>query len=414
MTSVVDRFLSYVKIDTSSSEESSSFPSTEKQFNLARILCDELQGMGAKDVFMDEKYCYVYAAIPATPGHENDKVLGFIAHMDTSPETSGTNVNPQIVNYEGGSIKLGDTSLCLSPDVFPELNDYIGKKLIVTDGTTLLGADDKAGIAEIMSVAEYFLSPLRDNTISSIPHGKIVIAFTPDEEIGNGVDHFDLKRFGADFAYTVDGGKLGELEYENFNACSLDVKVHGIVVHPGEAKNKMKNSMRIAMEFDSLIPDNMRPEVTSGYEGFYHLCDMKGDVELTKLSYIVRDHDRNLFEEKKALAKKIADDLNQKYGAGTVEINLEDSYYNMKEKIAPDYMFLIEDAKRIMESLDIKPLISPIRGGTDGARLSFMGLPCPNICTGGHNYHGRYEYVVVESMTKIVDLLIGIAGIDRG
>ncbi|MCQ2534872.1 MAG: peptidase T [Clostridia bacterium] len=418
MRSVVERFLEYVKIDTQSSEESNSFPSTTKQINLAKILAGYLSRMGAEDVHVDSTYCYVYANIPATKGREKDKVLGFIAHMDTSPETSGKDVNPQIIeNYEGQDIKLGDTDLILGTSVFPELNNYIGKSLIVTDGTTLLGADDKAGIAEIMTMADFLLKDLeRSATTGMEPqfeHGKIAIAFTPDEEIGAGVDHFDLERFGADYAYTVDGGGIGELEYENFNAASLDVTVHGVTVHPGEAKGKMKNAMRIAMEFDGRIPDNMRPEVTSGYEGFYHLCDIEGDVETCKLSYIVRDHDSKAFEDKKNFAENVALELNSKYGDGTVEVVIKDSYYNMRDKIEPDYMFLIEEAKGMMIKNGIKPVITPIRGGTDGARLSYMGIPCPNICTGGHNYHGRFEYVVIESMEKISRLLVDIACIKR-
>lgn len=418
MRTVTERFLEYVKIDTQSAEDSESFPSTTKQFNLAKILAGYLSRMGAEDVHIDSTYCYVYANIPATEGRENDKVLGFISHMDTSPETSGRNVNPKIIeNYDGGDIRLGATNLILGPSKSPELKNYLGKTLIVTDGTTLLGADDKAGIAEIMTMASILLNDMeKSKKLGKKPrfeHGKIAIAFTPDEEIGAGVDHFDLEQFGADYAYTVDGGGIGELEYENFNAASLDVTIHGATVHPGEAKNKMKNAMRIAMEFDSMIPSSERPEVTSGYEGFYHLCDIKGDVETCKLSYIVRDHDGKLFEEKKTFAKSIEQKLNDKYGAGTVDIKLEDSYYNMRSKIEPDFMFLIEDAKAMMEQNGITPIITPIRGGTDGARLSYMGLPCPNICTGGHNYHGRYEYVVVESMELISKLLVDIACVPR-
>lgn len=402
---VIERFLRYVKIDTQSGEYSDTFPSTEKQKDLAKILAGELSDMGAKDVFFDEKFGYVYAKLPATDGGNKKEVQGFIAHMDTSPETSGTDVKPRIVEgYKGGDIILNvDKNIVLSPDKFPELDKYIGKSLIVTDGNTLLGADDKAGVAEIMSMAKYLL------THPEISHGEITIAFTPDEEIGAGVDHFDLQRFGADYAYTVDGGGLGELEYENFNAASAVIVVNGVTVHPGEAKNKMKNAALIAMEFESCLPQDEKPEHTEGYEGFFHMQHIKGDVEHAELSYIIRDHDKKKFEEKKTLIYAIEKQLNEKYGEGTVHAAVEDSYFNMREKIEPDYMFLIDRAKKAMEELSILPKIQPIRGGTDGARLSFMGLPCPNLCTGGHNYHGRYEYVCIESMEKIVDLLISLA-----
>lgn len=405
MSNVVEKFLKYVKKDTQSSENSTTFPSTDKQKNLAKILYQELKDMGLEEVFFDEEYCYVYAMIPATDGGKNKEVLGFISHMDTSPEMSGENVKPRIVqNYDGSDIILNnEKNIILGPDKFPELNEYVGKSLIVTDGTTLLGADDKAGIAEIMTMAETLMNH------KEILHGKIAVAFTPDEEIGAGVDHFDLNKFGADYAYTVDGGGIGELEYENFNAAALEVTIYGINVHPGEAKDKMKNASLIAMEYQSMLPVEQRPECTQAYEGFFHLVHMSGEVEEATLSYLIRDHDREKFEEKKALSVTIADRLNEKYGNGTVQVTLKDSYYNMKEKIEPEYMFLIDRAKARMEELGITPKIQPIRGGTDGARLSFMGLPCPNICTGGHNYHGRYEYCCVESMEKIVELLIQLA-----
>ncbi len=405
MSRVVERFLRYIKIDTSSSEESDSFPSTEKQFVLARLLADELREMGARDVYLDDRYCYVYATIPASIGREKEKVTGFIAHMDTSPETTGTDVKPQIiVNYDGKDIPLGVSGLVLSPQSFPELKRYVGLSLITASGDTLLGGDDKAGIAEIMTMAEKLL-----NEPGKYSHGEIRIAFTPDEEIGSGVDRFDVKRFGADYAYTVDGGALGELEYENFNAASLEVQVKGVTVHPGEAKDKMKNASRIAMEFDSMLPAQMRPENTSGYEGFFHLCSMTGNVEDAFLSYIIRDHSRELFENKKKTALEIADIINEKYGADVIQLKIEDSYYNMREKIEPNFMFLVDNVSKCMKKLSIEPVITPIRGGTDGARLSFMGLPCPNICTGGHNFHGKYEYICIESMEKISELLTDVA-----
>lgn len=405
MTKVVERFLRYVKMDTQSDENSNTFPSTEKQKKFASCLAEELRTMGASQVKLDEKYGYVYAKIPATDGGKKKQVVGFISHMDTSPETSGANVNPRIVeNYDGKDILLQEEKqIVLSPKKFPELLDYVGQSLIVTDGTTLLGADDKAGVAEIMTMAEYLISH------PELEHGEIAIAFTPDEEIGAGVDYFDLKQFGADVAYTVDGGGIGELEYENFNAASAKIVVRGTNVHPGEAKNKMKHASLIAMEFEQSLPDAQKPSYTEGYEGFFHLTNMEGDVEKATLTYIIRDHDREKFEHKKDLIKHITHFLNQKYGEGTVTATIEDSYYNMKEKIVPGHFYLVEQAISCMEQVGIEPKVQPIRGGTDGARLSFMGLPCPNICTGGHNYHGRYEYCVVESMEKIVELLLEIS-----
>lgn len=404
MEKVSDRFLRYISIDTQSDESSESFPSTQKQKDLASLLADELCTLGA-DVFYDEEKCYVYASLPATDGGKVSSVLGFISHMDTSPDTSGKNVSPVIVkNYDGNDIVLNaEKNIVLSTERFPEIKEYKGKTLIVTDGNTLLGADDKAGIAEIMYMTEYLL------THPDVKHGKIAVAFTPDEEIGAGVDHFDVEKFGADYAYTVDGGAIGELEYENFNAASAVIRFHGVNVHPGEAKNKMKNSMLAAMEFNGMLPVFQRPEFTCGYEGFIHLTDMNGDVETTTLSYIVRDHDMKKFEEKKSIIIKATEFINCKYGNGTAEATIKDSYFNMRDKIYPENMFLIENAVKYMNELDIKPRILPIRGGTDGARLSFMGIPCPNICTGGHNYHGRYEYVCIESMEKISELLIKLA-----
>lgn len=400
---VLDKFLGYVKIDTQSSDEADCFPSTVKQHDLAKLLYRELVEIGAEDVYYDEKHCYVYGTIPATDGGEKEKVLGFIAHMDTSPEVSGENVNPQIVeNYDGGDICLNKDTV-LSVEQFPEMKMHMGKTIVTTDGTTLLGADDKAGVAEIMTMAQYLLGH------KEIRHGKIVVAFTPDEEVGAGVDHFDLDRFGADWAYTVDGGVIGEIEYENFNAASADIEISGVSVHPGTAKDKMRNASLIALELENLLPRDQRPENTEGYEGFFHLCHIEGTTEKATMSYIIRDHDKEKFEQKKAVMIQAVQTINQKYGDGTAVAEIKDSYYNMKEQIYPDFMFLIDNAEKAMLELGIKPKIQPIRGGTDGARLSFMGLPCPNLCTGGGNFHGRFEYACVEDMEKVVKLLIKLA-----
>ncbi len=401
---VIERFLNYVKIDTCSDEESDTSPSTAKQHDLAKLLVKELEEMGTREVVYDTEHCYVYATVPASEGCEETPVIGFIAHMDTAPAMSGAHVKPQIVsNYDGQDIVLNESdNIVLKVDDFPELQKYIGQDLIVTDGTTLLGADDKAGIAEIMSMAEYLLANPR------IKHGKIRIGFTPDEEIGQGPDHFDVKLFGADFAYTVDGGALGELEFENFNAAGAKVLIHGRNVHPGSAKGKMKNAILIAQEFQSLLPVFDNPMYTEGYEGFYHLDSINGNVEETRMDYIIRDHDMKKFLAKKEQFLQNAEFLNRKYGEGTVEIDMADSYYNMRKIIEPQ-MHLVDMVKDAMEELGIEPIITPIRGGTDGARLSFMGLPCPNICTGGENFHGKFEYVCVQSMEKIVELLIKVA-----
>ena len=402
---VVERFLSYIKVDTRSDENSTTFPSTEKQKNLARILAKEMTELGISDVVFDEEFGYVYGKIPANDGGVSPKTIAFIAHMDTAPDISGECVNPKFVeNYDGGDILLNEElGIKLTTKKFPELKEYVGKTLITTDGTTLLGADDKAGVAEIMTMAETLLSN------PEIKHGPIAICFTPDEEVGAGVDNINLETLGADYGYTVDGGALGEIEYENFNASSCVVKVQGVNVHPGEAKNKMKNAALVAMEFEMMLPRNEKPEYTCGYEGFYHLTDMQGNEESAKLNYIVRDHDKEKFELKKAYLEKCAEFLNKKYGEGTVTVVQKDSYYNMKEKVEPEFYFLVNYAKECMEALDIIPRIQPIRGGTDGARLSYMGLPCPNLCAGGHNFHGRYEYVCVESMEKIAELLVKLA-----
>lgn len=403
---VIERFLRYAVIDTQSDEESGTSPSSEKQKNLGRLLEKELKEIGVSGVYFDEEHCYVYGRIPANNAKEGtsfgSKKLALIAHMDTSPESSGKDVKPRIVeNYDGGDIYLGDASgLTLSPSQYPEMKAYVGQSLIVTDGTTLLGADDKAGVAEIMAAASYLLKH------PEVSHGEISICFTPDEEIGSGVDNIDMDRLNADYGYTVDGGAIGELEYENFNAAAVTVKVHGVTVHPGEAKNKMKHASRIAMELDSMLPAQERPQFTEGYEGFFYLTDVKGTTEEAEFKYIIRDHDREKFEAKKKLIRDAATYINSKYGEKTAEIAIRDQYYNMREKIEEGNIFLIENAKKAMEDLDIVPKIQPIRGGTDGARLSFMGLPCPNLCAGGHNFHGRFEYVCAESMEKITDLLI--------
>lgn len=404
MSPVIEKFLRYVSYDTQSQDEQPQIPSTEKQRVLANALAEELKAMGAEDVCVSQE-SYVYATIPATT-NKNIPVLGFIAHMDTSPDASGKDVKPRIVeNYDGGVIVLNqEKNIVLSPADYPSLNRYVGDDLIVTDGTTLLGSDDKAGVAEIMAAAEYLLAN------PQIPHGTIKIGFTPDEEVGCGADAFDVKGFGADVAYTVDGGALGELEYENFNAASGKVFVHGRGVHPGSAKNAMKNASLMAMEFHSLLPAAQNPMYTEGYEGFFHLGEIKGNMVQAQLDYIIRDHNRDKFEEKKKLFAAAGDFLNAKYGSGTVEVHLKDSYYNMKEQIEP-HMYLIDIAREAMEKLGVTPNIVPIRGGTDGARLSYMGLPCPNLCTGGENYHGVHEYASTRSMEKIVELLIEIVRI---
>ena len=404
MSKTIDNFLRYVKVDTCSDEESPSMPSTMKQHNLAVMLAEELTAMGAGEITYDKEHCYVYASIPASEGCEKAPVLGFIAHMDTSPAVSGTDVKPRLVEqYDGGDIVLNEKeNIVLKVEDFPEIGKYVGQDLIVTDGTTLLGADDKGGIAESMAMAEYFLTHPEEK------HGKIRIGFTPDEEVGRGADYFDVKLFGADFAYTVDGGALGELEYENFNAAGAKLHVYGRNVHPGSAKGKMKNAILIAQEFQSLLPIFQNPMYTEKYEGFFHLDSISGTVEEVRADYIIRDHDKQLFEQKKEMFLNAAAFLNQKYGEGTVVVDMKDSYYNMKEVIAP-HMHLIDNAAEAMKELEIQPKVTPIRGGTDGARLSFMGLPCPNLCAGGENFHGKYEYACVQSMEKITELLIKIA-----
>ena len=403
MSPVIEKFLRYVAYDTQSKDEQPRIPSTEKQRILADVLAEELKAMGAENVSVSQE-SYVYATIPATT-NRNVPVLGLIAHMDTSPDASGKDVKPRIVeNYDGGTIVLNqEKNITLSPADYPSLKGYAGDDLIVTDGTTLLGSDDKAGVAEIMAAAEYLLAN------PQIPHGTIKIGFTPDEEVGCGADAFDVKGFGADVAYTVDGGALGELEYENFNAASGRVFIHGRGVHPGSAKNTMKNAGLMAMEFHSLLPAAQNPMYTEGYEGFFHLDGISGNVEKTTADYIIRDHDRELFEQKKALFLQCAAFLNQKYGEGTVTAEVKDSYYNMKEVLRP-HAHLMENACRALRELGVEPVITPVRGGTDGARLSYMGLPCPNLCTGGANYHSRFEYACVQSMETVTKLLIRLAG----
>lgn len=405
MSKVIEKFLSYVKIDTQSDENSTVCPTTAKQHDLAKLLVKELEEMGAEDITYDTEHCYVYASIPASEGCDGRPVLGFIAHMDTAPAVTGENVKPRIIeDYDGKDIVLNDEkNIVMKVSDFPELTEYTGKRLIVTDGTTLLGADDKAGVAEIMTMTEQLLLS-RD-----VPHGKIRIGFTPDEEVGAGADYFDVKLFGADYAYTVDGGKLGELEYENFNAAGARVTFHGRSVHPGDAKNKMVNALLLAMEFQNMLPVFENPMYTEKYEGFYHLDLLSGSVEKAQAEYIIRDHDKDKFEQKKETFLKIGDYLNEKYGKDTVLIEMKDSYYNMRE-IIEQHMQLIENAKAAMEEAGVNPIVVPIRGGTDGARLSYMGLPCPNLCTGGHNFHGRFEYICADSMEKIVEILLKLAG----
>lgn len=396
---VVERFIRYAKIDTQSKEDAGQVPSTSKQLHLANLLKEECEALGLKDVGIS-KFGTVSATLPGNSNHA--PTIGWIAHMDTSPEISGENVKPQFIeNYDGGVIPLND-DYRLDPDEFPELLNYKGQTLITTDGTTLLGADDKAGIAEIMAAVEILVQN------PDIPHGTIRIAFTPDEEVGHGTDHFDAGQFGADFAYTVDGGALGSIEYENFNAATGFVTIQGRGVHTGSAKHKMINANHLAMEFDALLPSFDRPEYTEGYEGFFHLMKSEGSVEEAKLVYLLRDHDEAQFAWRKNYFAECAHQLNRKYGSDCVSIRVQDSYQNMKEKILPHF-HIVQTALDAMETLEITPSIDPIRGGTDGARLSFMGLPCPNLFTGGHNFHGRYEFIPVSSMEKATLLLVEIA-----
>mgnify|MGYP003292495713 CR=1 FL=1 len=402
MENVKERFLRYIKIDTQSCDGVEQFPSTEKQLDLARLLESELCAMGASDVTLDGKG-YLFATIPSNIDREVPTV-GFISHMDTAPAYSGKGVNPQIASdYDGGELVLNaETGIKMSPAMFPSLSRYKGKELIYTDGSTLLGADDKAGVAEIMTAAEYLMSH------PEVQHGKIRIGFTPDEEIGRGVDFFDVASFGADFAYTVDGGMEGELEYENFNAASAKVEIQGRNVHPGYAKNKMINAIELAGEFMQLLPAWERPEHTEGYEGFFHCVGMSGTVEKAQLSYIIRDHDAERFEQRKRFIWSAMDFMRAKYGGETVNLTLKDQYYNMRKMVEP-HPQVIDRAIEAMEQAGVKPLVRPIRGGTDGARLSFMGLPCPNLFTGGMNFHGKFEYCSLTTMQKAQQVILNLA-----
>ena len=395
-----ERLLNYVKVYTTSDPVSDTHPTTARQFDLARMLVKELQDLGLADAHVDE-HCYVYATLPATPGHEAAKGLGFIAHMDTSPDAPGENVKPQIhENYDGGDVVLPGTGAVLSTRQFPFLAKLKGQTLITTDGTTLLGADDKAGVAEIMTALERIIAENR-------PHGKLCIGFTPDEEIGEGASLFDVEGFGAAYAYTVDGEDVGEISYENFNAAAAVVTVHGFSVHPGSAKNSMINAQNVAMEFHAALPAFSRPEHTEGREGFFHLTSMQGDVTTAHLGYIVRDHDAAKFAACKAQMQHIAACLNDRYGAGTVELDIKDSYYNMLEKIQPHF-HLVENARKAIRAAGLEPIETPVRGGTDGATLSYMGLPCPNLGTGGCNAHGRYECNTKENMEQCVQIVLEI------
>lgn len=402
MQNIIDRFISYVIIDTESDPKSSTTPSTLKQWDLANKLVEELKTIGMQDVTIDEN-AYIMATLPSNVNHDVP-TIGFISHFDTTPDFTGANVNPQIIkNYNGKDIILNEEEgIILSPDLFDDLLQYKGQTLITTDGTTLLGADDKAGITEIITAMEYLINH------PEIKHGKIRVGFTPDEEIGRGAHKFDVKKFGADWAYTMDGSQIGELEYENFNAAGAVIKVKGKIVHPGYAKGKMINSMYIATEFINSLPELETPEHTENYQGFFHLSSIEGKVEETILQYIIRDHDKKHFEARKEMIQNLADEINSQYEREVIVVEIKDQYYNMKEKVEP-VMHIVDIAEEAMKQLGIKPLIKPIRGGTDGSQLSYMGLPCPNIFAGGHNFHGRYEYVPVESMVKATQVICKIA-----
>jgi len=403
MEKILDRFLRYVAVDTQSDPESESQPSAAKELNLLKMLCDELNAMGV-EATLDE-WGYVMGSIPSNCGKDVPAV-GFIAHADTAPDASGADIHPQIIeNYDGGDIALkGVPGLALKVSDFPELEQYKGQTIITTDGTTLLGADDKAGIAEIMNAVQYIVEH------PEFKHGDIKIGFTPDEEIGRGVVKFDVEKFGAKYAYTLDGGAVGELEYENFNAAGATVTIQGRNVHPGTAKGKMKNAILIGMELNSLLPVEQKPEYTEGYEGFFHLISFKGEVEKATFSYIIRDHDMDLYEQKKAYMQKCVDFINDKYGPGTAVVEIKHQYYNMRKEVEPHY-HIVEKAMKAMEMEGIVPKVQPIRGGTDGANLSFMGLPCPNIFAGGHNFHGKMEYVPLESMEKASRVILNIVSL---
>ena len=400
MEKILDRFLRYVSYDTQSCETSETQPSTDKQLKVLRVLRDELKALGVEATL--DKYGYVMGTLPATPGVQAPK-LGFIAHVDTAPDASGADIKPQIIeNYDGADIPLkGVPGLVLKTAEFPELLAHKGETLVTTDGTTLLGADDKAGVAEIMDTVQYIMAH------PEFRHGPVKVGFTPDEEIGRGVVKFDVQKFGADYAYTMDGGEVGELEFENFNAASAVIHIQGSNVHPGYAKGKMRNALHIAQEFDALLPVSQRPEYTQDYEGFFHLISLKGTVEEAQFSYIIRDHDRAKFEHKKQVIAQCADFINARYGAGTVTATVRDQYYNMREQVEPHY-HVVEKAVKAMELAGVKPRIQPIRGGTDGANLSFKGLPCPNIFAGGLNFHGKFEWVTVENMEKAAAVIRNI------
>ena len=394
------RFLDYVTIYTTSDPASTSHPTTQRQFDLARLLVKQLREMGIEDVTLDE-HCYIYAKIPATPGLEHKPALGFVAHMDTAPAAPGEGVKPQVIaNYDGGDVLLPGSGQWMTVERFPELKNWKGQTLITGDGTTLLGADDKAGIAEIMTLAQQLMK-------GEVAHGPICIGFTPDEQVSECADLFAVQRFGAAYAYAADGGDVAELEYQNFNAADATVRIHGFSVHPGSAKGLMKNAQTIAMEFAAGLPPLEVPEHTEGFEGFFHLESMEGDVTAAKLHYIIRDHDRQKFEARKELLVQLAQRLNQTHGEGTVELTMQDNYYNMEEKVKPHF-HLVENAAQAIRQAGLEPHIVPIRGGTDGARLSFMGLPCPNLGTGGFNFHGPCEYITAEKMDKSVEILLNL------
>jgi len=401
---LIERFISYVTIDTESDPNSDTTPSTEKQWDLARILAKQLEAMGMQDVSIDNN-AYVMATLPSNVSHKVP-TIGFVSHFDTTPDFTGKNVKPQIIeNYDGGDIILNEAqNIILSPEYFDDLKQYKGQTIITTDGTTLLGADDKAGITEIMEAMQYLLAH------PEIKHGPIRVGFTPDEEIGRGAHKFDVEKFGADWAYTMDGSQIGELEYENFNAAGAVVTIEGKIVHPGYAKGKMINSMYIATDYINSLPRLETPEHTENREGFFHLYSIDGSVDSTRLEYIIRDHDKEHFEARKEMMSKLANELNEQLGKNLISVEIKDQYFNMREKVAP-VMHIVDIAEDAMKSLGIKPLIKPIRGGTDGSQLSFMGLPCPNIFAGGHNFHGRYEYVPVESMMRAVEVIVKIAEI---
>jgi tripeptide aminopeptidase len=401
---ILERFLRYVRVDTQSDYDSTQYPSSKKQLILAEMLAEELNQIGLTDISFDN-YGYVMATLPSNI-EKNVPVIGFLSHMDTSPDMSGSNVNPRLVdNYNGEDILLNEsTGLTLKTSDFPEIKQYKGQTIITTDGSTLLGADDKAGIAEIMTAVEYLVSH------PEIKHGTVRVGFTPDEEVGRGVDYFDVRKFGAEYAYTIDGGEIGELEYENFNAAKALIKIQGRNIHPGSAKDKMINSLLIAKEFIDMLPVGQRPEFTTDYEGFFHLTKIEGTVENSVIEYIIRDHDRQKFEYKKALIEDIASLLNRKYPDGTVKPEIKDQYFNMREKIEPVF-HIVEIALKAIKEVGIQVKTVPIRGGTDGSRLSYMGLPCPNIFTGGHNYHGKFEYIPLESMVAATNVIIRIVSL---